>query len=193
MMTREDPATAGVRVVARSRRRWGGYLVHVGIVIAFAGFAGSAYNEEEDADLRLGESTEVAGLEFIYEGIEEYDHPTYEGLKASLLLREDGKSLARLFPEFRFFKTADEQRHTRVAILSGFRRDVYVYLAGVDGDVLSVDIRVNPLVSWVWGGGLITVAGCLIAIWPARRRTRAALGVYGEGYVPDDVRERASA
>lgn len=191
-MARENPVVAGTRVVGRSQRRWGGYLVHVGVVIAVAGFAGSAYNTQKEVDVRRGEKTTIGDFDFIYEGLTEYDHPTYDGLKASLLLQENGKSVARLFPEFRFFKKND-QRHTRVAILSSFQRDVYVYLAGVDGDTLSLDIHINPLVSWVWGGGLIAVAGCMIAIWPARRRSRAALGVYGEGFLPEDAEKRVSA
>jgi cytochrome c-type biogenesis protein CcmF len=195
MMARENPATAGYRVVTRSRRRWGGYVVHVGIVIAFAGFAGSVYNQKAEADLVLGEAVQVGPYSFTYEGSTEGRIDNYDYLQAQLLLQRDGKAVARMYPEFRFFTVPNEQRHTRVAIRSTFLEDVYVYLAGAQRDVLSVDIHLNPLVSWVWGGGLITVMGTLIGIWPARKRSRAALGYYGDTAMgePGEAKRAAGA
>ncbi len=181
-MARENAVSAGVRMVARSRRRFGGYIVHVGIVITFCGFAGSAYNRQLEADMHVGDTASVAGYDFVFEGLHSDEIDNYERLQARLLLQQDGRSVARLYPEFRFYTRPEEQRHTRVAILSSFSRDIYVYMAGFDGDLLSVDIHVNPLVSWVWGGGIITLAGTLIAMWPSRRRAREMHGIYGDTF-----------
>jgi cytochrome c-type biogenesis protein CcmF len=192
-MAHENAAMAGVRMVARSRRRFGGYIVHVGVIIVFCGFAGSAYNRELEANLRQGETASLAGYDFVFEGITEDRFENYDVLRATLLLQKDGQSIARMYPEFRFFSKPEEQRHTRVSILSSFSRDVYVYLAGFDQGVLSLDIHVNPLVAWVWGGGIVTLAGTLIAIWPARRRSRAMLGVYADMSTSDHRKEAIGA
>jgi cytochrome c-type biogenesis protein CcmF len=179
-MARENPAVAGIRLVAGSRRRFGGYIVHVGVVIVFIGFAGSVFNRKLEADVRRGESAHLAGYDFVFEELNEDTNPSYDSLTATMLLRKGDRAIARMYPEFRFFHTAEEQRHTRVAIYSTVARDFYVFLAGFDGERLSVNLHVNPLVSWVWGGGIVAVAGLLICVWPDRRRVRAALGAYGE-------------
>jgi cytochrome c-type biogenesis protein CcmF len=188
-MAGENVAAAGFELVARSKRRFGGYVVHVGVVIVFAGFAGSAYNQHLEADLSVGETAHLAGYDFTFEGYHEERIDNYDSLKAQLLVHHDGEAMARLLPEFRFYTLPEEQRHTRVAIHSSFTRDVYVYLAGTQPGRVSVDIHVNPLVSWVWGGGIITVIGTLIAIWPDRRRARVALGSYGERIEPATERK----
>jgi len=192
-MTHENVALAGARMVSRSRRRFGGYVVHVGMVITFVGFAGSAYNQKLEANMREGETASIAGYDLAFEKLTESRLENYDVLRAQMLLSRGGRSIARMYPEFRFFTKPEEQRHTRVSILSSFTKDVYVFLAGYDQGVLSLDIHVNPLVSWVWGGGIVALAGTLIAIWPARSRARATLGAYAGVEAASERKEAVGA
>jgi len=182
-MARENPAIAGVRVVSRARRRYGGYIVHLGVLVVFCGFAGSAFNRKAEGDVRPGESIHISGYDFVYEGSEELGNPSFDGIEASFLLQKQGKSIARLHPQMRVYHTSNEQQHTQVAIYSTIFQDFYMVPVRLGPGVVSVDVQINPLVSWVWGGGVILVAGTLIAIWPERRRARGALALYSEEYV----------
>ena len=173
----EPLALAVLRLLARNRRRYGGYIVHVGIVLLFVGFAGMAFKTETEATLRPGESAELRGSDghvytFTQLGISQYNALNRQVTAALIDVRRDGKPIGRLRTEKRqhvdAFGNPTFQPSTEVGIMSGLRVDLYVVLAGlVNGTEQAVfRFTINPLVWWVWFGGLVLVVGGLIVLWP---------------------------
>src|SRR5256886_13404257 len=168
---------AFARLLARNRRRYGGYIVHTGIVILFVAFAGMAFKTETEATLRPGESASLRSpyghtYTFTHLGISQYDALNRQITAATLEVRRNGKPIGYLTPEKR--QPVDGlgrptfQPSTEPAIRSMLREDLYVVLAGiVDGTEQAVfRFTLNPLVWWVWYGGMIVALGGLIVMWP---------------------------
>ena len=165
------------QLLSRNRRRYGGYIVHIGIVLLFVGFAGMAFKTETEATLRPGESAELKGRDghvytFTHLGISQYNTLNRFVTAALLDVRRDGKQIGRLRTEKRQHVDALGNKtfepSTEVGIMSGLRVDLYVVLAGlVDGTEQAVfRFTINPLVWWVWFGGFVLVIGGLIVLWP---------------------------
>jgi cytochrome c-type biogenesis protein CcmF len=173
----ESTAFAVLQLLSRNRRRYGGYIVHIGIVLLFVGFAGMAFKTETEATLRPGESAELKGSDghlytFTHLGISQYNALNRQVTAALLDVRRDGKAIGRLRTEKRqhvdAFGNNTFEPSTEVGIMSGLRVDLYVVLAGlVNGTEQAVfRFTINPLVWWVWFGGLVLVIGGLIVLWP---------------------------
>ncbi|MGH7457871.1 MAG: cytochrome c-type biogenesis CcmF C-terminal domain-containing protein [Longimicrobiaceae bacterium] len=172
-----------VRLVARNRRRYGGYLVHAGIIVIFSGFAGSAYDVEEQATLAPGEEMTVAspfGHEYrlTYLGTSWYTATNMTKLATAVEVAKDGERVGVLTPELRAYSRREES-NTRAGIRRAWNEDLYLVLAGLDDPngvldgsnsqpLVTFRALVNPLVSWIWLGAVIVAAGTLIALWPER-------------------------
>jgi cytochrome c-type biogenesis protein CcmF len=182
----ENPVMALVRLVARNRRRYGGYIVHVGIVILFAAFAGLAFKEEFDVTLKGGETYEATDpygnqWRFVSQGVSRYDELNRQTTAVLLDSYRNGKKVGVIKTEKRQYMDSRGaptfQPATEVGIMEGIREDVYVVLAGVIGeDTAEMRITFNPLVWWVWYGGLIMAIGGLIVMWPQAEKRRAQAG-----------------
>ncbi|HEY2896928.1 MAG TPA: heme lyase CcmF/NrfE family subunit [Gemmatimonadaceae bacterium] len=185
-MYSENAVMALVRLVARNRRRYGGYIVHVGIVILFAAFAGLAFKEEFDVTLKGGENYEAVDpygnqWRFVSQGVSRYDELNRQTTAVLLDAFRNGKRVGVIKTEKRQYMDSRGvptfQPATEVGIMEGIREDVYVVLAGVIGeDTAEMRITFNPLVWWVWYGGLIMAIGGLIVMWPQAERRRAQAG-----------------
>ncbi len=173
----ESTAFAVVQLLSRNRRRYGGYIVHIAIVLLFVGFAGMAFKTETEATLRPGESAELKGSDghvytFTHLGISQYNALNRQVTAALLDVRRDGKDIGRLRTEKRqhvdAFGNNTFEPSTEVGIMSGLRVDLYIVLAGlVNGTEQAVfRFTINPLVWWVWFGGFVLVIGGLIVLWP---------------------------
>ncbi len=173
----EPTPYAFVQLLARNRRRYGGYIVHVAIVLLFVAFAGMAFKTETEATLRPGESAELKGRDghvytFTHLGISQYNALNRQVTAALIDVRRDGKAIGRLRTEKRQHVDAlgnpTFEPSTEVGIMSGLRVDLYVVLAGlVNGTEQAVfRFTINPLVWWVWFGGFVLVIGGLIVLWP---------------------------
>jgi cytochrome c-type biogenesis protein CcmF len=189
----EPMVLACVRLVASNRRRYGGYIVHVGIVLLFFAFAGMAFKTETQATLRPGESATLRSpsghvYSFTHLGISQYDALNRRVTAALVDVRRDGKAIGRLKTEKRQHVDGlgrpTFEPSTEVGIRSGVREDLYVVLGGlVDGTEQAVyRFTINPLVWWVWFGGYVLVLGGLVVLWPgggppAVRRTQAGYAV----------------
>ncbi|MSO44829.1 MAG: heme lyase CcmF/NrfE family subunit [Thermoleophilia bacterium] len=169
------PATLG-QLFVRNRRRYGGYVVHLGVVSLIVAIAcQGAFSSQGDLALRLGASGEVSGYTFTNEGgtRTQGDHTMSVGV--TLAVSEGGARVATLVPRVDMF-TAQMQRSTEVAIDSSPLRDVYVVLVGLTPDGLArISVFVNPMMMWIWVGGLIMLAGSLVAVWPPRRPRDAVI------------------
>jgi cytochrome c-type biogenesis protein CcmF len=166
-----------VQLLSRNRRRYGGYIVHVAMVLLFAAFAGMAFKTETQATLRPGESATLKSpyghtYSFTHLGISQYNALNREVTAALVDVRRDGKLVGRLRTEKRQHVDAigrpTFEPSTEVGIQSGLREDVYVVLGGlVNGTEQAVyRFTINPLVWWVWFGGFVLVIGGLIVLWP---------------------------
>ena len=181
-------------LIQRNRRRYGGYIVHAGLVITFMGFAGAAYDVEEQFVLQPGDSAEIRSpfghtYRLTYQDMSWYTATNMTKLVASLRVEKDGRPAGLLVADQRAYKQRQETA-TEVGIRRAWNEDLYLILAGVDDanavvqgtnprPLTTFRVLVNPLVPWIWTGGFIMALGTLIAMWPAaegalraRRRTR---------------------
>jgi cytochrome c-type biogenesis protein CcmF len=173
------------RLVVRNRRRYGGYIVHAGIVMLFAAFAGLAFRTQNDVSLGAGESYEVVdpyghSWRFISQGVSTNRVLNRESTGITLEAYRDGKRLGLVTSEKRqYFDTQGRSQFeptTEVGIIETLRLDTYVVLAGVVGasgeERGELQITFNPLVMWVWIGGFVMMIGGLIVMWPQAERRR---------------------
>ncbi|HEX2249873.1 MAG TPA: heme lyase CcmF/NrfE family subunit [Gemmatimonadales bacterium] len=173
----EPPPLALVRLIARNRRRYGGYIVHAGILIYFVAFAGMAFKREREATLKPGESVELESpfghtYRFTHMGISQYEALNRIVSAATVQVAKNGQRAGLMTSEKRqhvdSFKRPTFEPSTEVAIRSGVQEDLYIVFAGaVNGTEEAVyRFNINPLVWWVWFGGLVLVTGGIITMWP---------------------------
>jgi cytochrome c-type biogenesis protein CcmF len=164
---RENYLRAFFSLVWGNRPRYGGYIVHVGIIIMAIGILGStAYKSETEAGLTPGESITIENYTLKFEGISQYPTQKKMVTAATLSVYNDGRPAGTMTAE-KYFHANYEQSVTEVAIRSNLVEDLYVILAGTDETgVTAFKVLVNPLVSWIWLGSIILVLGGLIALWP---------------------------
>ncbi len=187
---------AFVHLIGRNRRRWGGYIVHVGIVLIFTAFAGRAFEVEIRKGMNPGETVSLASpfghtYTLTYEGISSSREGNFDRWMALLSVRKDEEALGSMSTERRFYRV-NQQTVTEVGIRSTVLEDLYVILADVEdfegivandpnAQRIVVQVMVNPLVGWIWYGGVIMAIGSLIALWPGGEiRKRAASRAAGE-------------
>ncbi|MBI4530956.1 MAG: heme lyase CcmF/NrfE family subunit, partial [Candidatus Latescibacteria bacterium] len=173
--TGESSLRAFGRLCLKNRRRYGGYIVHLGIVLIFIGIAGTAFNRSVETELDPGGSLTIGDYTLIYRDISESIDDTKSTLTAHLAVYRDGRQFDMLTPEHRFYQR-QQQTTTEVAIHSTLREDLYVVLAGQsqDGRRATFKVFVNPLVAWVWIGGIVLTLGTFFAVWPERERRYSA-------------------
>src|SRR6266513_2811771 len=173
-----DPIPLAVlHLIGRNRRRYGGYIVHIGIMLLFVAFAGMAFKTETEATLRPGESVTLKSpygytYTFTHLGVSQYNALNREVTAALVAVQRDGRPIGRLRTEKRQHVDAlgrpTFEPSTEVGIMSNAREDLYAVLAGlVNGTEQAVfRFTINPLVWWVWVGGGVLVVGGLIVLWP---------------------------
>ena len=172
----ESIITALIKIVSKNRSRYGGYVVHLGIVFMFVGFTGHAFDQEKEFSLKVGESNHVAGYNFKLIQMSETERPNHYAWISDLRVTNDeGKFVTNLHPEKRiyFHRNPDPNRrqpHSELDIYTTMNRDIYSIFSGVDSEnsVAFIKIMVNPLVQWVWLGGYILVFGTIVALWPRK-------------------------
>jgi len=174
-----------VELTRRNTRRYGGYLVHMAIVLMFVGFAGAAFNRVHQEEMTVGDSMEVGTYSFKLQNISESDNPNFFRAVAAIDVSKGGEFLQTLMPERRFYH-ASSQPTSRVDVRSRLREDVYVVYAGQSNDGANpvIQVYLNPLVNWIWLGALLLVFGTLVALVPSKARRSAprvpAAGLEGQ-------------
>jgi cytochrome c-type biogenesis protein CcmF len=166
--TGTDVLTALIGLVGRSRRRYGGYIVHVGIVLIFLGFAGEGFKQQEQAILKPGQQVQVGRFLVRHDAIRVSDDGQKQMVTADVTVLSDGKVIGQLRPARWFFRKFEQEPTTEVAIRRGFAEDLYVTLAGYEMQAQSgtYEVTVNPLVNWIWAGFGIMAIGTIIALLP---------------------------
>ena len=171
---------AFLRLIGRNRRRYGGYIVHFGVVVLFAAFAGLMFKKDVTATLKTGESvkmTDAYGDEwsFTSQGISQFEQLNRKVLAITFDVTRNGQRMGLLSSEKRQHVNSQGENtfepSTEVGILESPKQDVYLVFTGaVDRDTAAVHINFNPLVWWVWFGGIIMAFGGLIVMWPQAQK-----------------------
>ena len=177
--TGENYHKALLTLLAKAHRRYGAYLVHLGIILMVIGITGStAYKRERLISLSPGQSVMLGSYLIQYEGfaVETLDAEpaTYQSrvqYSTTLSILQDGSKVATLVPEKNYHWVLDTPWVTNVAIRSTLKEDLYTVLASLEQDGLaSFQLVISPLVIWIWIGGAVLVLGTLVAAWPADGR-----------------------
>jgi cytochrome c-type biogenesis protein CcmF len=165
-----DRFTALIGLVARGKRRYGGYLVHAAIVLMFIGFGGGAFKRDLEVSMRQGQKVEFAGYGFTLNEVQKGQDAQKEMVTALLTVTEGDKVVRRLAPGKWTYNKHEDQPTTEVDIWRQAGKDVYLILAGYDlgsGQAM-LKIVINPLVNWIWIGFVLLAFGTFIAIFPDR-------------------------
>jgi cytochrome c-type biogenesis protein CcmF len=173
-MLHESAPRALTRVVGKNRRRYGGYVVHVGIVAMFIGIAASsAFQIEVRETLEPGQEMTAGRYRLRYERIDSSEDGHVSRLAAVVSVFVGDRQIATLHPEKRFYKKP-RQPTTEVSKRTTLREDLYLVLGSFDPETRIVTLLayVNPLVVWIWIGGLILTLGTAIAVWPGALEQR---------------------
>ncbi len=156
-----------------NQQRYGGYVVHLGVVFFFIGFAGQALDVEKLENIVPGGSVEIRDYKLEYLTANALIDPHYGGAEARIRLSKRGAPLATLTPEKRVY-WLEQQPSSIPAIYSTFGEDLYVILTAIEPNgSATLKVFVNPLVSWIWLGGATFVLGTLLVMWPHQRRVAA--------------------
>ena len=188
--TGSDPMTSLIGLVLAKRRKYGGYIVHLGVAVMFFGFAGKAYEHMIDrtvdkpgmfnAATGTGESAfafphfvgpfSESDYTFTYENLFHTSDDHKDAVTAQVGIYDKGKRVGTVYPAKWDYHKSDDQMTTEVAIKVRLAEDVYLVLTGFDLESKQANFRVyvNPLILWVWVGFLILALGTLVCLIPER-------------------------
>jgi cytochrome c-type biogenesis protein CcmF len=159
----------------RQNRRYGGFVVHLGILVIALGVAGSqAWSTQTEATLNRGESLNLAGYTIRFDGLEAAEESNHFKVIGTFTVSDRKGPFTVLTPAKKFYP----QEQTPIAAVDyrlGFLEDLYLVLGEFarDGSHATIKIQVNRMVSWLWIGGLLLTLGTALAIVPERRRVPA--------------------
>ena len=165
-------AAALVDLTLVNTQRYGGYIVHLGMVLIFVGIAGMAFDTDVKADVSPGESVHVGGYDIKLLRMNSGDTPNYEWLSSELEVSKNGKVLGVYEPQKHLYK-ASQQPTSEVRRHATWVEDVYLVFASVtDENKATIQVFVKPLVRWVWIGGIVMFLGTFVTLVPDRRELR---------------------
>jgi cytochrome c-type biogenesis protein CcmF len=186
--TGKNLLSSAVLLVRRNTRRYGGYVVHFGIVVMFIGIAGGAFNQSREQEMGFGDSMQLGPYKLICQSFTQDSNPNFDTEYALLDVYKSGKKLTQLAPEKRFY-IASQTNSTMVALRSTLANDLYVIYEGKNPDTDKPIIKVflNPLMNWIWIGVLIVVFGTFLALVPNMARPVTPARVAAESLLEAEV------
>ena len=166
-VTKEAHPVALVRLMTKNRRRYGGYTVHFGIALMAIGIIGSQnFDVETMKTVAIGETIQLENFKVTYEELGQKREGMNDVVYAVLSVEKDGKKLGKVVPEKIFFGNTNQPPSTRVGLSSSWQEDLYTVLSAWEADKRATFVvRINPLVIWIWTGGIVVIIGTLFAIW----------------------------
>ena len=171
----EGPLRGLGTLIQRNQRRYGGFVVHLGVVLIVLGIAGSmAYSIEREATLNVGETLTAGSYRVAFEGLRGSEQPTHYRMEGAFQVSQNGRALGRLSPTLKFFPTQDAPIG-RAVFRSTLKEDLYLILSGfsdVGRNQATLKVLIRPLVMWIWLGGLVIALGTLMTILPLGRAAR---------------------
>jgi cytochrome c-type biogenesis protein CcmF len=153
----------------QSRRRYGGYVVHLGIILMFVGFTGQSWNIDREASLFPGQTYEVGGYTLKYTGARMEVDTNKRMVFADVDIYKGAQLEGHLHPAKFIYKKQPDSPTTEVAIGHGLRDDVYVIVGTINPsnkNLAALQVHINPLVSWIWIGCIVLIAGSIVCMWP---------------------------
>jgi cytochrome c-type biogenesis protein CcmF len=165
-----------VHLAHRNTRRYGGYIVHFGVIVIMIGFAGAAFNKDAEQEMGFGDRMNLGAYTLVCQSYTQEDKPNYGSEWAIIDVFKGGKQIDTLYPEQRFYK-ASQQTSTMVANRSTMREDLYLVYEGrnLDTGRPIIKAHLNPLVMWIWAGVWIMIAGTVIALIPNAAAVRVTV------------------
>jgi cytochrome c-type biogenesis protein CcmF len=160
---------AAVELTRRNPRRYGGYLVHMGVVLMFVGFTGAAFNRSEVQELAPGAQMRIGRYTLQMLDLASGQETNYQWSRAHIAVSKNGEPLGQLAPEKRLYM-ASRQSTSEIALRARLNEDLYLNFGGMSDDNQRAVIQayVFPLVSWIWIGGLVLIGGTLVCLIPAK-------------------------
>lgn len=168
-MTGTDLITAMIGLVSRNKRRYGGYIVHAGIVLIFLGFAGEGFSRDEQLLLKPGEEKVVGDYTIHLDALRVTDDGQKQMVTGHITVKNaSGEVIDQMRPAKWYFRKHEEEPTTEVAIRRSFAEDLYIVMPAfeIEEQTASVEVHINPLVNWVWLGFGILAIGTGIALLP---------------------------
>ncbi len=162
------------------RRRYGGFIVHIGIMLMFIGITGSsAFGTEKEQSMKKGDVLKIKNYELTFMGVDQFKTANAEAISATIKVKRDGEDLGLLHPS-KHYHELQKQTMTEVAILSDYKEDLYLILGSVTEDGAAfIKAHINPLVAWIWWGSYVLILGTIIAMWPYRKKSKESQMLQG--------------
>ncbi|WP_263418940.1 heme lyase CcmF/NrfE family subunit [Terriglobus albidus] len=166
---------ASLQLIQRNTRRYGGYIVHFGVVVIIVGIAGGAFNQSTEQEVGFGDKINIGGYELRCQSYTQDSNANYDTEYALLDVYRHGNYVTQLAPEHRFY-SASQTNSTIVANRSTLQHDLYVIYEGKNPETGKPIIKafLNPLIAWIWIGVLIIILGTFVALAPAIKPALAA-------------------
>lgn len=190
-LTGENAVRSFFRLLARNKRRFGGYIVHLALAVIALGIVGSgSYHIDSQQILNVGDTASIGSYtaKFVGMGVSQGSDGETREMYANLVVSENGHAIGVLRPSATFYENGNSPT-TNVALFSRPMRDLYVVMLGTaPGNRAILDFHVNPLVQFIWFGGYLFILGTLVSLWPEQKAAlrRAAAGVT-EGSLYEDL------
>ena len=169
----EGVFSALVTLARRNQRRYGGLIVHLGVVLIFLGIAGSmSYSIEREVTLQIGEGLSIGRYHIQFEGLKRSQQPTHSRVEAAFRVFNEGHEIGVLSPALKFFPT-QKSPVGRAVYRSTLIEDLYIILSGfseVEQNQATLKVLVRPLLAWIWIGGFVIALGTIVAVLPSRRK-----------------------
>jgi len=164
-------------VMARNQRRYGGYMVHFGVVLLAFGMVGAVgFQHNLKTSIALNDSVQLGGYTFTYTGLDQRQASNHDEVIATVVVTKGNRHVATLAPSMNFYSSRaarDMGPTTEVGLHTSLIEDVYVVLNGYEqgGKLAAFEIFVNPLMLWMWIGGLVMIFGMLFAVLPLTQKS----------------------
>jgi cytochrome c-type biogenesis protein CcmF len=170
----ENLLVAFWRLAERNRRRYGGYIIHLGVILMALGVIGiEMFQSQTQGTIPQGGSLQLKGYTITYNSLAEFDTPDDRNVaRAVVTVSRNGQTLGTLYPRRDYYYAA-QQPMTIPGVRSTLEDDVYVLLVDwkpISSQGATFKIFVNPLVNWLWIGGFIFILGTMVAAWPDREK-----------------------
>ncbi len=178
-ITGEGYLAALSNLTRRGRRRYGGLIVHLGVVLVAIGItASTVFRQEKEVTLQRGESLHLGRYQVQFDELSAWQEPHRFVVQGTFTVLNSARKVAEMRPSKRFYRS-EQQPIGTVDVRSTPREDLYLILSSFaqDGSSATLKMLIRPLVMWIWIGGAVMALGALVAIWPDRRRVLAAEAV----------------
>jgi len=153
-----------VQLTHRNTRRYGGYIVHIGVVLVMIGFSGSAFNQEKEMEMGYGDKMDIGSYQLVCRSYTQDDNANQFTEWAIMDVYQNGKKIGSMTPQ-RIVYHASNQPSTKPDIRSNFKEDLYlVYEGQNDKGQPVIKAHVNPMVIWIWIGAWVMIVGTGLAL-----------------------------